>query len=454
MTIKNKEHYVNLINSQMWAILPSYLDTMQAALEKIDLEAYHEETQKQRSYLQVNADGIAVIQIMGPILHRPGFFAMLLGGAVSSEVIIADLERAVESPSVKAVLLHEDTPGGDVDGAKDTYDMVRMVNEVKPVFAFTDGMMASSGLWIGSGAEKIFATPTSKIGSVGILGMHVDFSELDKQIGRKRTIVFNGRHKGLASDTKPLSKEGHEYMQELVDQTYAIFVNDVAKARSMTTEAVFEHESKIFLAAAAKDAGLIDNVGSFNDAYTALKRRAGLMNLTEFKTEHNALYQEVKIEGIVGASASDIAEYHADKIDGYKKEGQEVERSRISEIRDAAFEGQGDLVAQLIKDGVTVDDARKRLIASQKKTMAGGLQAIIDGDLGDLGANASEEDKIAAAAAAAADKAETATDKTDAGNKLDAFAKEIMAEKDWDYSKALNAAMVKHPKIAEVYNGK
>lgn len=452
MTKKNKDHYINLINSQMWGIVPSYLDTIQAALEKIDLEAFHEETTKQKSYLQINADGIGVIQIMGPTMKRLGFFDMMFGGAVSIESLMADLERAVESPSVKAILLHIDSPGGQVDGTKEVADMVGMVNQVKPVFAFTDGNMASAAYWIGSAAEKVFATPTSKTGSVGILAMHVDLSEMHKEIGIKKTIVFNGRHKGLASDTKPLGKEGHEYMQELVDQTYAIFVNDVAKARGMTTEAVFEHESKIFLAAAAKDAGLIDNVGSFNDAYTALKRRAGLMNLTEFKTEHNALFIDVKLLGIQGATANEIAEHHKDKIEAWAKEGMESERVRISEINDAAFEGQGDLVAQLVKDGVTADDARKRLIAHQKEAMTGKLKALKDTDIGDLGANVSEEDRLAALAAEGDE--ETAKDKTEAGNKLDAFAKVIQAEKDWTYAKALASAMAKHPKLAEVYNSK
>ena len=456
---KNHEHWINLINSQMWGILPSYLDTIQAAInddgkiKALSLDALCEETTKQKSYLQVNADGIGIIQIMGPIMKRLGFFDMMFGGAVSTEVLIADLERAVESPSVKAILLHIDSPGGQVDGTKDVADMVGMVNQVKPVYAFTDGMAASSAYWIGSAADKVFGTPTSKTGSVGILAMHVDLSEMHKEIGIKKTIVFNGRYKGIVSETKTLDKEGREYMQELVDQTYSIFVNDVAKARGMKPEAVFEHESKIFLAQAAKDAGLVDVVGSFNDAYTALKRRAGLMNLTEFKTEHNALFEEVKLLGIQGATVNVIAESHPTLIEAWKKEGQETERSRISEIRDAAFDGQDDLVAQLIKDGVTADDARKRLMASQKETMAGGLQALADSDLGDLGANASEEDRQAAAALAA-EAAETATDKTDAGNKLDVFAKEIQADKGWDYEQSLKAAMVKHPKIAEIYNGK
>ena len=461
MTTKNKDHYISLVNSQMWGIVPSYLDTIRAAVEKIDFDAYHEETLKQKSYMKVNADGIAVIQIMGPIMQRPGFFDMLFGGGASSEALIADLERAVESPSVKAILLYIDSPGGQVNGTKDVADMVGMVNQVKPVIAFTDGILASAAYWIGSAGNKVFATPTSKTGSVGILAMHVDYSKADEEHGIKRTIVFNGRYKGLVSDTEPLSKEGQEYMQELVDQTYAIFVNDVAKARGMTPKAVYEHESKIFLAAAAKEAGLIDQVGSFNDAYTALKRRAGLMNLTEFQTEHNALFQEVKILGVESATVKELAEHHMDKIEAWRKEGQETERTRISEIREAAFDGQDVLVAQLVKDGVAVDDARKQLMANQKETMAGSLNALKAGDIGDLGANASEEDRIAVKAKADKAKAdleagdqETATDKTDAGNKLDAFAKEIMADKDYSYGKALNAAMVKYPKIAEVYNGK
>ena len=185
------------------------------------------------------------------------------------------------------------------------------------------------------------------------------------------------------------------------------------------------------------------------------------MNLTEFQTEHNALFQEVKILGVESATVKELAEHHMDKIEAWRKEGQETERTRISEIREAAFDGQDVLVAQLVKDGVAVDDARKQLMANQKETMAGSLNALKAGDIGDLGANASEEDRIAVKAKADKAKAdleagdqETATDKTDAGNKLDAFAKEIMADKDYSYGKALAAAMVKYPKIAEVYNGK
>ena len=445
------------LRTTAWAILPEKLEAIGELVERRlagenvpwltePQAAAGSREDEERSYMEITEDGIAVISITGTIGRRLNLIERASGGQ-STEILLRDVRRAATSPAVRAILLYVDSPGGTVDGTQDLAREVRAAARKKPVHAYTDGMMASAAYWVGSAAGRITAGNTAQVGSVGVVAMHVDRSGYDDKVGRKRTYVYNGKYKRLVNDAEPLSDEGRAYMQGMIDRVYDIFVADVAENRRMDERAIRGHESRVFIAAEAVEAGLVDGVGSYAEALEQLKKEGQPMNIAELKANHPDLYQEALAEGLRQATAENVVQARPDLAEALRAEGQQAERERIREIQESAFDGQEDLVAQLVSEGVSADEGRKRLIADQKQRTQGELEQIRGNDVGDLGGN---PDTTEGEGAGRAGK-RTAKDRTDAGNQLDALAREIAEEKGCSYAAAFDRACKQEPQLYEAY---
>lgn len=169
------------------------------------------------------------------------------------------------------------------------------------------------------------------------------------------------------------------------------------------------------------------------------------MNKSEILAEYPDLYREIQAEGLAQASGEDIIAAHPDLATQLKAEGGTEERNRIEEIREAAFEGQEDLAAELIDKGVSTDQARKNLIANQKTRTEKALEKIVKDDPGDVGANPAEQETKPAA--------ETAKTKQEAGDKLDEIARGFVKDDGINYTEAIDRAEKENPELAKVYNG-
>ena len=115
-------------------------------------------------------DGIGVVAIDGPILRKPDVFARVLFRATDSKMISEALREAGQRDDIKAVFLDIDSPGGTVAGTPELAATVKSINDRKPVYAFSSGLMASAAYWIASQARAIYATPSAQVGSIGVLG--------------------------------------------------------------------------------------------------------------------------------------------------------------------------------------------------------------------------------------------------------------------------------------------
>lgn len=192
---KKQQSWQTTLNNQIFAM---HRETLEAAsFEAFDFIA--QEPAPVESYLQVNPDGIAVLKISGALSKGMSFFDRIFGGVSDYNVIQSDLMRVLES-DISGLILFISSPGGTVDGVKETADLIKAVSEKLPTVAYTDDMMTSAAYWLGSAASKVFAYPTSQIGSIGVVTMHVDFSKADEQAGIKRTYIYNGKYKRLAND--------------------------------------------------------------------------------------------------------------------------------------------------------------------------------------------------------------------------------------------------------------
>lgn len=261
-----QERNIAIFNSP-WAILPEKLNELFSAYgthmrEKHDLSSDGKQKKRPESYDVVN--GTAIISLVNIITKNLTFWSFLFGGTSSVEVG-EQVKSALSDPDIEGILLYIDSPGGTVDGTQELANLIYSSRGRKPIVAFSDGMMASAAYYIGSAADKIYISGDMvSVGSIGVVATHVDYSEWEKKLGIKSTEIYAGKYKRITSQYQPLSEEGRENIQDRVDYMYSIFVDDVAKQRGVSPEAVLKNmaDGKIFIGKQAIKAGLVDGVST------------------------------------------------------------------------------------------------------------------------------------------------------------------------------------------------
>jgi signal peptide peptidase SppA len=261
--------------SSPWAIVPSKLLEIQAIYathlrgEKIDLKGIEakigQPLQNEPQGYEVQ-DGVAIIPVDGVISKRMNLFTRISGGA-STELIGRDIRAALADPAVHALILRVDSPGGTVDGTQELAQLVYGARGSKPIATYVDGMMASAAYWIGSAADKAWiGTDTTAVGSIGVVASHTDYSRYEENMGIKTTEIYAGKYKRIASEHQPLTEDGRQYIQDMVDYLYSVFVADVAKQRGTDTETVLKNmaDGRIFTGQQAVSAGLVDGVSTLD----------------------------------------------------------------------------------------------------------------------------------------------------------------------------------------------
>jgi signal peptide peptidase SppA len=267
---------LDVLNSP-WAIVPDKLFEITEIYsrhlrgEKIDVAAIEAQIgkplQHQPKGYQIADGGVAVLPVEGVLAKRMNMMMQFSGGT-SMQHMTRDLRAALDDPQVNSVILAVDSPGGTVDG---TLDVGRAVMDArgsdKPVVAWVDGLMASAAYWIGSAADSIFINSgTDMVGSIGVAMQHVDYSGADAQRGIKRTDIYSGAYKRIASDAGPLTPDGRAYLQAQSDYYYSLFVEHVAQQRGVSVDKVLSDmaDGRIFIGQQAIDAGLVDGASTLD----------------------------------------------------------------------------------------------------------------------------------------------------------------------------------------------
>ncbi len=212
---------------------------------------------------------VAVIPIHGTLVRRTSGIEAE-SGLASYTGIAAQLDAALTSPEVAAILLDIDSPGGESGGVFDLADRIRAASEVKPVWAVANDMAFSAAYALASAATRVFVARTGGVGSIGVIAMHVDQSEKDAQDGVRYTAVFAGERKNDLNPHEPISTEAHAVLKAEVDRIYDLFVETVARHRGLDADAVRATEAGLFFGPDAVATGLADAVGSLDDALTQL----------------------------------------------------------------------------------------------------------------------------------------------------------------------------------------
>ncbi len=221
-------------------------------------------------------DCVGVLRVEGELSESADAIGFFVGG-VSSASVKKLLANAESDFRVKALVLEVNSPGGSAVASKEVFEALRVFRGRKPVVAFLSEIAASGGYYVASAADYIVANPNSITGSIGARATFLNYEELFKKIGLREETIKSGELKDIGSGTRNLTAEEKKLVGEIINETAQNFVNDVVAARgnAVRDNQFFEKalDARILNAKMALRAGLVDEIGVFDDAL----RKAGAL---------------------------------------------------------------------------------------------------------------------------------------------------------------------------------
>lgn len=222
--------------------------------------------QPKRPYTIEPGSGMAVLPVEGELVHKFGYLQPF-SGMTGYDGIQARLRAAAADPEVRGILLDVDSPGGEVTGLESAVQTVREVRQQKPVWAMANEVMASAALWLASAADVVTVPPTGLIGSIGVVLLHVDQSQMLSEAGLTVTLIQSGTRKTEGNPYEPLPDDVRRRLQGEVDTLGERFVAAVAANRGLDRDAVRQTQAATYLGTdvAAALPGLVDAVATPQD---------------------------------------------------------------------------------------------------------------------------------------------------------------------------------------------
>lgn len=192
------------------------------------------------------------------------------------EWLIDTIRSLEDDEKNKAILLTVDSPGGGVYESDEVYLALCDYTEHtgRPVYAYMTTLAASGGYYISCAAETIYANRNTLTGSIGVIASQsVDMTELLKKLGVKVETITAGKNKNMLNINSPLTDEQRGIMQSIADEAYEQFTAIVAKSRDMKIGDVKKlADGRIYTASQAKKNGLVDEIGTWDDALASLRK--------------------------------------------------------------------------------------------------------------------------------------------------------------------------------------
>jgi signal peptide peptidase SppA len=207
--------------------------------------------------------------------------------------LVESREETLKGDRVKGILLYIDSPGGTVTDADGIYRQLKAYKSQYhvPIYAYIDGLCASGGMYIACAADKIYATPTSVVGSIGVLLPTIlNFHQVLTTLGVETKTLTAGKGKDALNPLRPWGPDEGKNYQELIDDFYAAFVEVVTSNRPKVNreKLVADYGAKVFPAAKAEEVGLIDSSTASYDS--VLAQLAKDLNLAE------STYQVIELQ--------------------------------------------------------------------------------------------------------------------------------------------------------------
>ena len=186
---------------------------------------------------------------------------------MDSKKWLKQIKNFREDNTVKAIVLRIDSPGGAVGPSQEIYEEIQKTIKKKKVIASMGTVAASGGYYIASAADGIIANPGTITGSIGVIMGYTNFETLFEKIGLYPVVIKSGQYKDIGSPVRKMTDAEKQLLQQFTDTVHTQFINHVAEGRHMDPAEIRKiADGRIFSGEKAKELGLVDRLGNFEDA--------------------------------------------------------------------------------------------------------------------------------------------------------------------------------------------
>lgn len=344
-------------------------------------------------------NGVAQIPVYGIIAKR---MSMVNGISQPRGTSVEEIERnftkAVKDDNVEKILLDIDSPGGSVDGIDELSELIYESRGTKPIIAFANGMMASAAYYIGSAADKVYASKSAEVGSIGVYTVLQDLSVMAHNMGMKTEIIRAGKYKATGHPLKPLTEDDRAVVQTEIDKYFELFTDAIKRNRGFAVDEVAAvANGKVFIGREAVEMGLVDGIERFDTLLrsagksspktsSATAKAASGVQIDKDKTQQpinqeenmditieslkanhkavaDALIAEGKQVGITEGKAVGLAE---GEVIGAQK-AKDAEALRVKTIMEAMPQGMEAVALSAIKEAKTAEETKDMYLKAMKK---------------------------------------------------------------------------------------
>lgn len=222
---------------------------------------------------------VGVILING-VLAETGSTSMLSSSGSDAEKIMQAIREAEQRPDIKVLVLRINSPGGTSVAAQEVgIELDRFRKSGKPIVTSMGDVCASGGYWVACSTDRIVANPSTLTGSIGVIMEFSNLEGLYDKLGVRQEVIKSGAYKDIGSSSRPLVQEERDMLQNLVDDSYAQFLDQVAKGRQgkISREQIEKiADGRVISGRQAEALGLVDDLGDYYDALGTAKKMAYL----------------------------------------------------------------------------------------------------------------------------------------------------------------------------------
>lgn len=246
------------------------------------------------TYVSGSGQKIAVVELVGVI--------------TSSEEFVRQVKKYRDDRSIKALLVRIDSPGGGVVPSQEMYEELRKTREKgKPVIVSMGSLAASGGYYVACGASKLVANRGTLTGSIGVISEFLQFREAMDKLGIDVRTIKSGKLKDAGSSTRKMTDDDQKYFQNLIDNVHRQFISVVEEERGLdSSKAVALADGRVFTGEQALVEGLVDTIGTYEDAIAIAADLAGITGTPSLVKERKKVSVWNNVFGDVGETLKDL----------------------------------------------------------------------------------------------------------------------------------------------------
>lgn len=202
---------------------------------------------------------------------------LIRGVILDSKGPVEQIKKFRKDERVKALIIRIDSPGGSTAASQEIHREILRTLPKKKIVVSMGNIAASGGYYIAAAADKIVANPGTLTGSIGVIMQFSNLKELLHKIGVGMEVVKSGSFKDIGSPLRDMKPEERQLLEGVIKNVHGQFIEAVAQGRRLPKDQVAQiADGRIFSGEQAKTLGLVDELGSFEDAVDLVKKMVGL----------------------------------------------------------------------------------------------------------------------------------------------------------------------------------